>query len=169
MRDAISLQRANLLHPLVRREVIDTIEAIEAMLPVTAKIRIVQGLRTIAEQDAIYAQGRTKPGPIVTNAKGGSSYHNYGLAFDFAVMYDKDGNDSYEVLSWDINYDFDKDGAKDWQEVVVAFKAKGWKWGGDWTHKKDNPHLEKPFGYTWRELYAKYKAKDTLHDYVNIA
>lgn len=169
MRDAISLQRANLLHPLVRREVIETIEAIEAGLPPTVKIRIVQGLRTIAEQDAIYAQGRTKPGAIVTHAKGGSSFHNYGLAFDFAIMYDKDGNGSFEALSWDINYDFDKDGVKDWQEVVKAFKAKGWKWGGDWTNSKDNPHLEKTFGYTWRDLYAKHKAKDVLDDYVNIA
>lgn len=170
MRDAaISLPRANKLHPAVRQEVIDTIRQIEAGLPETAKIRIVQGLRTIAEQNAIYAQGRTKPGPIVTNAKGGSSYHNYGLAFDFALMYDKDGNGTFEALSWDINYDFDKDGVKDWQEVVRAFKAKGWKWGGDWTNTKDNPHLEKSFGHTWQQLYAKYNAGKKLTEYVDLA
>src|ERR1019366_5531638 len=47
-------------------------------------IRVTQGLRTYAEQDALYAQGRTTPGRIVTNAKGGYSYHCFGLAIDCA-------------------------------------------------------------------------------------
>src|ERR687883_479303 len=46
------------------------------------QIEVVQGLRTFAEQDALYAQGRTRPGPIVTRARGGQSNHNYGLAVD---------------------------------------------------------------------------------------
>jgi hypothetical protein len=41
---------------------------------------VVSGLRTAAEQDALYAQGRIAPGHIVTNSKGGLSMHNYGLA-----------------------------------------------------------------------------------------
>jgi len=45
-------------------------------------IKITSAFRSIAEQDALYAQGRTKPGSIVTNAKGGQSLHNYGVAFD---------------------------------------------------------------------------------------
>lgn len=40
------------------------------------------GYRTVAEQDALFAQGRTKPGPRVTDAPGGLSLHNYGLAVD---------------------------------------------------------------------------------------
>ncbi|HVG34723.1 MAG TPA: peptidoglycan-binding protein, partial [Pyrinomonadaceae bacterium] len=44
------------------------------------QIEVVQGLRTFAEQDALFAQGRTKPGKVVTNARGGQSNHNYGLA-----------------------------------------------------------------------------------------
>jgi peptidoglycan L-alanyl-D-glutamate endopeptidase CwlK len=99
MRDAISIARVKLLHPAVRDEVARLIGAIEATWPVNMAIRIVQGLRTIDEQNALYAQGRTKPGNKVTNAKGGSSYHNYGLAVDFALLYDKDGNGSYETLS----------------------------------------------------------------------
>ena len=164
MRDTpITLQRANLLHPAIRQQVIDTITSIENnSFPATVKIRIVQGLRTIEEQNELYAQGRTKPGPIVTNAKGGSSYHNYGLAFDFVLMYDKDNNGTYEALSWDINYDFDKDGARDWQEVVQAFKASGYTWGGDFMSITDNPHLEKTFGYNWRDLLAKYNTKDFI-------
>lgn len=46
----------------------------------------VRGLATFAEQNALYAQGRTKPGRIVTNARGGQSYHNFGLAFDFCIV-----------------------------------------------------------------------------------
>ena len=48
------------------------------------QIKIGETLRTTAEQDALYAQGRTKPGTIVTNAKGSSysSYHQWGVAFD---------------------------------------------------------------------------------------
>lgn len=158
MRDAVSVARVAALHPKVRQEVNDLIVQIEANLPATAKIRVVQGLRTKEEQDALYAQGRTKSGQIVTNARFGQSFHCFGLAIDFALMYDKDGNGSYETLSWDTNYDFDKDGVKDWQEVVQAFKAKGWTWGGDFKSIQDDPHLEKTFGHTWRELLDLYNA-----------
>ncbi len=163
MRDTPTLQRANLLHPAIRQEVIDSITKIETnTFPQTVKIRIVQGLRTIDEQNGLFAQGRTKPGSIVTNAKGGSSYHNYGLAFDFVLMYDKDNNGTYEALSWDVNYDFDNDGVKDWQEVVQPFKALGYTWGGDFKSIPDSPHLEKTFGHNWRDLLAKYNNKDFI-------
>lgn len=170
MRDVESQHKISLLHPSVRKEVAETIDAIERGFPETVKIRIVQGLRTIDEQNALFAQGRTKPGSIVTNARGGSSYHNYGLAIDFAIMYDKNGDGKFEVLSWDVNYDFDKDGVKDWQEVVTAFKAKGWGWGGDWNSIKDNPHLEKTFGYSWRQLLERYNAGTLIPEtkYVDI-
>lgn len=45
-------------------------------------LRITHGYRSIEEQNALYAQGRTKPGAIVTNARGGQSFHNFGMAFD---------------------------------------------------------------------------------------
>jgi len=53
---------------------------------------IVQGRRTISQQNALYAQGRTAAGKIVTNAPGGSSAHNFGLAADIAPM-KMDGSD----------------------------------------------------------------------------
>ena len=172
MRDTpLTLDRTNLLHPSIRKEVMDTITSIENnKFPPTVKIRIVQGLRTIEEQNALFAQGRTKPGSIVTNAKGGNSYHNYGLAFDFVLMYDKDNNGTYEALSWDINYDFDKDGVKDWQEVVTPFKTLSYTWGGDFKSITDSPHLEKSFGFNWRNLLAKYNNKDFIQgtEYVNL-
>lgn len=162
MKDAISIQRVQLLHPAIRQDVIDAIEAAERNLPTNAKVRIVQGLRTKDEQDALYAQGRTKPGQIVTNARFGQSYHCFGLAIDFAIMYDKDNNGSFEVLSWDTNYDFDKDGVKDWQEVVSEFRIRGFDWGGLWSKIVDNPHLEKTFQLDWRTLLARYNDKDFL-------
>ena len=157
MRDKVSEARVSLLHPSVRAEVKQLIEQAESGFPPSMAVRIVQGLRTIAEQDALYAQGRTKPGAIVTKAKGGSSFHNYGLAIDFAILTDTDGNGTYNDLSWDIKRDNDKDGVADWLEVVKIFEAAGWTWGGKWASLKDYPHLQKTFGYTWQQLFEKVK------------
>jgi len=49
-------------------------------------IKVISGLRTYDEQNDLYAQGRTKPGRIVTNARGGHSNHNFGIAFDVGVF-----------------------------------------------------------------------------------
>lgn len=168
MRDKVSLDRAVLLHPKVRAEVIKIIETAEDGFPTNIKIRIVQGLRTIKEQNDLYAKGRTKPGPKVTNAKGGSSYHNYGLAIDFAIMYDKDNNGSFEELSWNTTKDGDKDGIVDWQEVVKAFKAQGWDWGGDFRTFIDYPHCQKSFGYTVKQLFTLVGLGKETEGYVNI-
>ncbi len=158
MRDKVSFDRAAMLHPKVRQEVIDLIEKAESGFPANMAIRIVQGLRTIDEQNALYAQGRTTPGQIVTKARGGHSYHNYGLAIDFALISDKDGNGSFETLSWDTSSDADHDQVKDWQEVVKVFEAAGWVWGGKFSTIKDAPHLQKTFGYSVASLLAKYNA-----------
>lgn len=112
-------------------------------------ILITQGLRTIAEQNALYAQGRTAAGSIVTNAKGGYSYHNFGLAIDFALL---TGNGS--TVSWDTARDGDADGVKDWSEVVGVAKALGFAWGGDFKSFKDLPHFEMTFGLTTAQLRA---------------
>jgi peptidoglycan L-alanyl-D-glutamate endopeptidase CwlK len=169
MKDAVSIARVKLLHPKIRDEVAALISKVEFNNPKFA-VRIVQGLRTIDEQNALYAQGRTAPGNIVTNARGGSSLHNYGLAIDFALLYDKDGDGKYETLSWDTGLDYDKDGVKDWQEVVNEFKAGGYEWGGDWKSIKDDPHLQKTFGHGWRFLLTKYQQGDFIPGtkYVNL-
>lgn len=155
MRDTISENRVMLLHPAIRDEVRNLVNKCEAKMPGIA-IRIVQGLRTIEEQNELYAQGRTKPGKRVTNAKGGASFHNYGLAIDFALLYDKDTNGTFETLSWDILKDFDVDGESDWMEVVEIFEEAGYTWGGRFSTIKDNPHFEKHFNHTWKQLLAKY-------------
>lgn len=153
MRDEkVSGPRVNGLHPKISTEVRNAIDYIEKnILPSNMAIRIAQADRTIEYQDALYAQGRTKSGPIVTWAKGGSSYHNFDLAIDFTLMYDLDGNGTFESLKWDIN--------SYWMKVVNYFKSLGYTWGGDRKKNKDLPHLEKSFGYTVQKLYAMYKAK----------
>ena len=178
MRDKISMARINVLHPAIATEVGTLINKSESILPNNVAIRIVQGLRSIEEQNALYAQGRTKPGKIVTKAKGGQSYHNYGLAIDFAFIIDRDRNGTYETLSWDTREDFDKDGISDWREVVNIFKAAGYIWGADWDndgvtkedgdkdeHLVDSPHLQKTFGYNVKQLLEKYNKKDFIHPY----
>jgi peptidoglycan LD-endopeptidase CwlK len=165
MRDKVSIERVEKLHPKIRDEVKALIIQAEANFPPNIAIRIVQGLRTFAEQDALYKQK-----PKVTNAKAGQSYHNYGLAIDFALLIDKDGNGSYETLSWDTLKDFDKDGLPDWKEVVKVFTDAGYEWGGAWSTFKDAPHLEKRFGLHWKELLKRHNAKDFIEeiDYVRV-
>ncbi|MGG4145774.1 M15 family metallopeptidase [Paenibacillus algorifonticola] len=112
-------------------------------------IVITQGLRTIAEQDKLYAQGRTTAGSIVTNAKGGYSYHNFGVAIDFALL-SADGKEVY----WDTKRDGNANKVADWAEVVDEAKRLGFAWGGDWTSFKDYPHFEMTFGLTTAQLRA---------------
>lgn len=166
MRDPISLERCAKLHPKVRQEAIDAITKAESNFPPQVRVRVVQALRTIAEQNALYAKGRTIPGQKVTNAKGGSSYHNYGLAIDFALLYDKNGDGTFEELSWDTARDFDRDGIIDWQEVVKVFESLGWQWGGRFRTFKDLPHIEKSFGFKPSQLLAKVNSGQVVEGYV---
>ncbi len=159
--DSITLERIKLLHPTLRKELHDAYMHVNnKLLGKGVRLRFAYTLRTNEEQDALYAQGRTKPGKIVTNAKGGQSIHNYGLAFDIVLLLDKDGNGTFESASWDINADFDNDHKADWMEAVNHFKSIGWSWGGDWKSFKDYPHLEKTFGNTWKTLKAKIDNED---------
>lgn len=139
MRDKISQTRLLALHPSIRQDVKSFITEAEESLDIT--LRIVQGLRTIEEQDALYAKGRTTPGPIVTNAKSGRSYHNYGLAIDLG-----------EVKDFKINWDFDYKKLLPWAEKY------GFKWGGLFISIKDKPHFEKTFGNHWKDLLLKHQA-----------
>jgi len=140
---------------LVREEVAQIINEIDKRLTGRAKVRITQALRTFEEQNNLYAQGRTKKGLKVTNAKGGQSIHNYGLAVEFCLIIDG------KTASWDMKTDWDDDGLADWMECVSIFKKYGWIWGGDWKNFKDGSHFEKEFLQTskgkqkvnnWRDL-----------------
>lgn len=161
-KDQKTLERIQLLHPKLRGEVVDIYNEICDALKGRAFCRFAYTLRTFAEQDALYAQGRTKPGKIVTKAKGGLSYHNYGLALDIVLIIDG------KEASWDEKSDFDGDRISDWQEVVTIFKQHGWEWGGDWTFR-DAPHFQKTFGRSIRELLVLHSSsKVDEHGFVKI-
>lgn len=167
--DKITLERIALLHPKLREEALEIYKEICEALTGRAICRFTHTLRTFAEQDALYAQGRTKAGKIVTKSKGGLSYHNYSMAIDIVLLVDKDKNGTYETAVWDDKTDFDGDKKADWMEIVNIFKQYGWEWGGDWTFK-DAPHFQKTFGKSVRELLALYNAKKVdSRNYVLIA
>ena len=162
--DAVTLKRIEWLHPNLREEVksIYLNEVIPA-LSGSASCRFTYTLRTFAEQKQLYTQGRTtlfdsqgKRLGIVTNAKPGESFHNYGFAFDFVLL-------SGKAAVWDIVKDFDNDGIADWMEIVNIYKKHGYTWGGDFKSIKDYPHLEKTFGLTWKDCFKLYTLgqKDT--------
>ena len=90
------------------------------------RIKIISGFRTYEEQAALYAQGRTAPGAIVTNARPGYSNHNFGIAFDIGVF---EGS-SYLTESPKYN-------------AVGALGIDiGLDWGGAWTSIVDAPHFQ---------------------------
>ena len=90
------------------------------------RIKIISGLRTYAEQDELYAKGRTTPGPKVTNARGGYSNHNFGIAFDIGVF------EGQKYLADSIKY----------KAVGVLGTDLGLDWGGNWTSIVDQPHFQ---------------------------
>lgn len=139
--DKVTQERIAKLHPSVRVEVSEIIDQCNKELTGRAQVRIAQGYRTNAEQDALFNQR-----PKVTNAKGGQSIHNYGFAVDIVLIIDG------KTASWETNKDWDDDKKHDWMEVVAIFKSKGWNWGGDWTSFKDMPHFEKKGFGDWKKL-----------------
>lgn len=83
-------------------------------------------LRTYQEQADIYAQGRTRPGKRVTNARPGYSWHNFGLAFDVVPLV-------YGKPVWNSNC---------WSRIGALGRALGLTWGGDFSSLKDLAHFE---------------------------
>lgn len=125
------------VHGLVREKSITLIKQAYAQ---GIYVAITQGLRTFAEQDALYAQGRTRPGQIVTNARSGYSIHNYGLAVDF-VLFDNNKNPI-----WTFN--------NNWLKVIKMGTALGFESGYYWKSFPDNPHLQYTFGLSLSQLRA---------------
>lgn len=107
--------------------------------------------RTVAEQDALFAKGRTAPGQIVTNARGSSysSMHQWGVAFDF---YRLDGKE---------NGFYDGDGF--FKRAGKLGQSIGLEWGGSWTSPVDKPHFQLPdWGSTPDKLKRLYKTPENF-------
>jgi peptidoglycan LD-endopeptidase CwlK len=131
------------LHPVVRER---SNQLIQQAADKGIVMVITDEFRSIDDQDRLYEQGRTVSGNIVTNARGGESFHNFGLAIDFAIK-----TPSADII-WDMQYDGNQNGIADWNEVVEMAKALGFEWGGDWAQFKDYPHLQMNFGLTLADL-----------------
>lgn len=95
-------------------------------------VEVISGLRSYAQQSALYAQGRTKPGRIVTNARPGSSWHNYGLAIDLGIFRNGVYLDEKNPRLAD----------KVYAELGALAKSMGIEWAGYWTSFKETPHFQ---------------------------
>jgi len=90
-------------------------------------------------QNALYAQGRTTPGNIVTRAKAGQSWHNYRCALDVVPL---------------VNGKAVWDDQAIWKQVGEIGKACGLEWAGDWKTFKEYPHFQYTNGLTMDQLQA---------------
>lgn len=112
------------------------------------KIIIISAHRSFDEQNALYAQGRTKPGSIVTNARGGYSNHNFGIAFDVGVF---EGN---KYLPDSPKY----------KAVGALGVDLGLEWGGNWRNFADQPHFQlRPAwadGLRERDMLAQLRSRE---------
>ena len=145
--DIVTNNRIKQLHPKIRCAVKNFIN--EVYNTMNIRLRVIDGFRSFSEQDNLYAQGRTTKGSIVTYAKGGESYHNYGLAIDVVEI---------------------KDGKIDWIEqenvlpkIAPIGKKWGFEWGGDWKKIKDKPHFQMVFGKKTKELKKLYNDNNNDH------
>ena len=124
--DAISDSRLSLVHPLLRSRIISLVTQLEIE---DIPIRVMQGVRTWDQQNALYAKGRNGvPGPIVTDAPAGSSWHNFGLACDIVPMDIAPGQPD-----WDTSHPA-------WQRIIALapiyklFSGSQFRTFPDWPH-----------------------------------
>lgn len=100
-------------------------------------ILVTSTYRSIQEQDEIYAQGRTKPGAIISNAKGGQSFHNWRVAFDVVPLVGGKATwDDHEL----------------WERIGKIGEVVGLEWGGRWTGFVDKPHFQFTQGYSYQDF-----------------
>jgi len=116
--DLLTVERIKSMHPILRDQLKNDYLEINQKLPKYVRLRFTHTYRSIQEQNELYDIGRTIKGNKVTNAKGGSSFHNYGLAFDIVILLDNDKNGTFEGVSYAQDENFMK--------VVNFFKFKGY-------------------------------------------
>jgi len=131
------------------------IEAKELVAKEGLDYKIICGTRSWEQQEALYAKGRTAPGPKVTNAKPGSSMHNFGLAIDCGVFKGK--------VYMDDSTPADKKIADMMHKQASTLCAKhNLRWGGNFKSLYDAPHFEYNTPYSLAELCSRREAKKSL-------
>ena len=127
------------LHPKVQ---IMVNAMLEACIKAGFDILITSTYRDAEAQNALYAQGRTKKGSIITNAKAGESTHNYRLAFDIVPL--RHGKPVWGTKGIDL---------KLWKDIAKIGKACGLEWAGDWKGKlQEMAHFQYTGGLTLKDL-----------------
>lgn len=111
------------------------------------KLILTSTYRDHEKQQALYDQGRTTPGKIVTNAKPGQSFHNWRVAFDVVPV--ENGK-----AIWDNN--------ELWSKVGALGRDMGLEWGGDWTSFKDKPHFQLTGGLSLEDFQAGRQLSDVI-------
>ena len=149
--DKLTIERIKQAHPKLRDELLSLYTQCNKLLPVGVRLRFSHVFRSPAEQHALFLQR-----PKVTNADSWQSIHNYGLAFDIVILYDKNGDGTFETASWENN--------EYWQTVVKFFKLHGYEWGGDWKKFPDKPHFQKTYGFDWKVLKQRIERGITIID-----
>ena len=129
-------QRVEGVHP----RLVTIIERVLAIMETAGHpMRVISGVRTTAQQQALYAQGRTTPGAIVTYLDGVTkrSHHQAHLATGLGHAVDCafiDNPDTPHNETWDER--------QPWELYGVAGETFGLIWGGRWRRPVDKPHLE---------------------------
>lgn len=126
--DSISETRLKLICPALA----DKVRQMAVMLADEFSFRVAQGLRSWDEQAKLYAQGRTMPGKIVTNAAAGTSWHNFGMAVD--VVPDDPAIDGFQA-DWNIEH-------PSWKRLVAVGESLGLFSGSQFRTFKDWPHFQ---------------------------
>ena len=109
-------------------------------------LRVVEGHRSCERQNKLFAQGRTTPGKVVTNARCGQSPHNFKLpGIGAADVYEfKNGKILFENPNWD--------------RIGELAVAAGLEWGGNWKSFKDRPHVQDLGGRSISSLFREFQA-----------
>ena len=129
--DNLSEARLAVVHPLLAQRIRSMADLLAGE---NINIRVVQGLRTWQEQAALYDEGRDEDGnvvdksKVVTNAKAGTSWHNYGLAVDVAPF---DGG----IPDWNASHPA-------WKRIVAVGESVGLILGSTWRTFPDWPHFQ---------------------------
>lgn len=116
------------------------------------EVKAISGARTYAEQAALYAQGRTAPGSIVTNAGPGSSNHNFGIAMDIAVF----ASGFYNGMKRPRSRQLEAVAVEMYQQLGPIGEAAGLEWGGRW-RSPDLPHYQMPAGLTMAQIRRRFE------------
>ena len=96
-------------------------------------IKVTSGMRTFDEQDELFAKGRTKPGPKVTNAKGGFSNHNFGIAFVVTIFKGSTDPENAKTPVFE---------SPAYKAIGALGTDLGLEWGGNWKTIVDEPHFQ---------------------------